>query len=160
MAGETDPVVSYPFSVVIDSVVVDRGVNASGRFTGVSGLQGENDVVVDRRVVGDGKELVQMIPGRVRWSEIIFTKGVTLDMGFWVWRAMVVEGKIEDARANMTVTMYDRNSTAVMHWNFLNAWPSKLSGPSLDSGSGDFALEEMIVQHEGMKRDGSAGDPV
>jgi phage tail-like protein len=159
MAGETDPVVSYPFSVVIDSVVVDRGVNASGRFTSVSGIQGENDVV-DRRVVRDGKELVQMVPGRLRWSEIIFTKGVTLDMGFWVWRELVVLGKIEDARANMTVTMYDRNSTAVMHWNFLNAWPSKVSGPSLDPGSGDFALEEMIVQHDGMKRDGSAGDPV
>jgi len=155
MAPETDPVISYPFSVVIDG-----GVNASGYFTAVSGLQGEN-VVVDHRVVDpDGKELVQMIPGRVKWGEITLKKGVTPDMGFWKWREMVILGNIDEARANMTVTMYDRNHTPVMHWNFLNAWPSKLSGPSLDSGSGDFTVEEMTIQHEGMNRDGSAGYPV
>ncbi|MBA3532171.1 MAG: phage tail protein, partial [Ardenticatenales bacterium] len=69
-------------------------------------------------------------------------------------------GKIDDARANMTVTMYDRNYTPVMHWNFRNAWPSKLAGPTLDSGSGEFSVEDMTIQHEGMNRDGSDGFPV
>ncbi|MSS69988.1 MAG: DUF3421 domain-containing protein [Candidatus Latescibacteria bacterium] len=154
-ARETDPVISYSFSVVIAG-----GVNASGYFTAVSGLQGENDVVTHRVVSPDGKEFVQIIPGRVKWGEVTLKKGVTTDMGFWKWRELVILGKIDDARANMTITMYDRNYTPVMNWTFRNAWPSRLSGPSMDSGSSDFSVEEMTIIHEGMTREGQEGYPI
>lgn len=154
MARETDPAISYQFSVVIDG-----GVNASGYFTEVSGVLAEHDVVEHKVVNAEGKEFIQMIPGRVKWGTVTLKKGVTTDMGFWQWREMVVLGKIDDARANMSVTMYDRNYTPIITWNFRNAWPSKVSGPSLNSGSGDFSVEEIEIAHEGMYRDGSEGYP-
>lgn len=155
MARESDPMVSFNFSVVVDG-----GVNASGYFTEVSGVLAENDVVEHKVVTPDGREFIQMIPGRVKWGEVTLKKGVTTDMGFWTWRELVVLGKIDDARANMTITMYDRNYTPVVSWHFINAWPSKVSGPSLASQSGEFSVEEITIAHEGMKRDGAAGSPL
>ena len=40
----------------------------------------------------------------------------------------------------------------VAQWSFQNAWPSKYSGPALSAkGSGDVAMEELSISHEGLK---------
>ena len=37
-------------------------------------------------------------------------------------------------------------------WDFVNAWPSKVTGPEMKTDSNDFAIEEMVLVHEGLKR--------
>jgi phage tail-like protein len=37
-------------------------------------------------------------------------------------------------------------------WDFVNAWPSKVSGPDIKADGNEFGIEEMTIVHEGMRR--------
>jgi phage tail-like protein len=39
----------------------------------------------------------------------------------------------------------------MMTWNITNAFPIKLTGPSLNSGSSDVAVEEIVFTYEGLE---------
>jgi phage tail-like protein len=48
--------------------------------------------------------------------------------------------------------MMDRERKEAARWDFENAWPSKVTGPSIKSDSNEFGIEEFVLQHEGLKR--------
>ncbi|OQY48085.1 MAG: hypothetical protein B6242_03320 [Anaerolineaceae bacterium 4572_78] len=143
---QSDPLLSYQFTLDVNGI--------TGYFTEVTGLTSEHEVVEHKVVGQNGKELVQMIPGRLKWSEITLKKGVTTSMGFWDWRQLVIDGKTETSRYNCIVSMYDRNYQLAAQWTVVRAWPSKISGPEFKSDSNDFAVEEIALVHEGMRREG------
>ena len=64
----------------------------------------------------------------------------------------VENGKVKDARQNFSVIMIDRDAQDVARWDFTNAWPSKVSGPSVKSDSNEFGIEEVTIVHEGLMR--------
>ena len=147
MARESDPLVGFMFAIKVDGAV-----SVTGYFTEVSGIGSEHEIIEHKVVTDDGHEVVQVIPGRLKWTEVTLKRGITMDMSFWDWRQMVVDGKVAEARSNCSITMFDRNYTAVAQWDFVNAWPSKISGPSIKSDSNEFGLEELTIRHEGMLR--------
>ncbi|HHG84043.1 MAG TPA: phage tail protein, partial [Bacteroidetes bacterium] len=51
----------------------------------------------------------------------------------------------DQARRNITITMLDSNNNPTIVWRVQNAWVSKLSTPSLNSGSSEAAIETMDV---------------
>jgi phage tail-like protein len=65
---------------------------------------------------------------------------------------MVEKGEIGKSRKTCSVIMFDRNYKEIARWNFENAWPSKVSGPSVKSDSNEFGVEEITLVHEGMWR--------
>ena len=77
---------------------------------------------------------------------------VTDNLQVWEWRALVEEGKMKDARKNCSILLFDRNYSTAARWDLTNAWPSKVSGPSFKSDSNEYAVEEITLVHEGMKR--------
>jgi phage tail-like protein len=42
----------------------------------------------------------------------------------------------------------------VARWTFLRALPSKVSGPSLNAKTGEIAIEELHLVHEGLRLEG------
>ncbi|MCA1692276.1 MAG: phage tail protein [Acidimicrobiales bacterium] len=141
---ESDPLIGFTFSLDLGTL--------KAFFTEVSGIGSENEVVEHKVVDEKGHELIQKIPGRLTWEDISLKRGITDTMDLWEWRKQVEEGKLKDARRNGSVVMYDRNYEEVARWDFLNAWPSKVSGPSLDASSTDIGVEEVTIVHEGIKR--------
>jgi phage tail-like protein len=140
-----DPLVGFQFALTVDGV--------TGYFTEVSGIGSENAVATHKVVQPDAKEVTLQVPGRVEWGEITFKRGLTNDLQFWDWRELVVSGLTVDARREVTIEMFDRNYVSVVTWTCYNAWPSKLSGPTIASDSNDFAIEELTIVHEGLTRD-------
>ena len=65
---------------------------------------------------------------------------------------LVEEGKMGDARKNCSIIMMDRNYTPAARWDFTNAWPIKVTGPGVKSDDNSFAVEELVLAHEGLKR--------
>jgi len=130
----------------------------TGYFTEVSGILSESPVATHKVVTPDGgagpKEITMQVPGRTDGSEMTFKRGLTNNIEFWEWRRLVITGQTELARANGSVVMYNRFYQEVRRWNFLNAWPSKISGPQIAADSNDFAIEELTIVHEGMWADG------
>ena len=64
----------------------------------------------------------------------------------------VVQGKIDDARTNCSVIAYSQDNTPIARWEFTDAWPSKVVGPDMDTGSQDYMIEEVTIVHEGLER--------
>ena len=79
-------------------------------------------------------------------------RGITSNLQIWEWRQQVEEGKMNDARKNCSILLYDRNMNVAARWDFINAWPSKVSGPDIKADGNEFGIEEMTIVHEGMRR--------
>ena len=56
------------------------------------------------------------------------------------------------ARKNGSIMMFDQEHNEVARWNFINAWPSKLTTGSLKAGSNDVVTEEATIVMEGFER--------
>jgi phage tail-like protein len=143
--AEKDPLVSSWFGVEFQGQVV-------GAFRECTGLGSENEVVEYKASGQKGEFVIKKVPGRLKWNNITLKRGITDAMDMWQWRKLVEQGKISDARKNGTITMYNQQGDAIAKWNFTNAWPSKLSGPSANAGNNEVAIEELELTHEGYER--------
>lgn len=140
-----DGLISSFFSLEITGKMV-------GAFREVTNLGSENAVVEDKSRGPDGKYIIKKIPGTLKWNDITLKQGITDNMDMWKWRKLVEEGKVDDARANGSIIMYDTAGQAVARWNLLNCWPSKLSGPAGKADGNEIAVQEMTLAHEGYER--------
>lgn len=145
VARATDPLVSFHFAIEIQGQV-------TGYFTECSGLGSEHEVIEHKVVDAQGRELIQKIPGRMKWQDITLKRGITSVVDIWNWRKMVEDGNVEGARKNGSIRMFDQNLKEVARWDFERAWPTKVTGPQLQSDSNAFGIEEMTITHEFLKR--------
>ena len=145
MAGR-DPLVGFHYGIEVQGVV-------NGYFTECSGIGSENELIEHKVVDEKGRESIQKIPGRLKWQDITLKRGITSNMDIWDWRDQIVEGKVDDARKNGSIVMFDQAGDEVARWNFENAWPLKVSGPAMKADSNEFGIEELVITHEGLYRE-------
>ena len=146
MADRKDPLVSFHYAIEVQGVI-------TGYFTECSGIGSEHEVIEHKIVDEKGHEHTQKIPGRIKWDNITLKRGITDNMDIWEWRDQVVQGKVDEARHNGSVIMFDQALNEVARWNFENAWPVKVSGPQVKSDSNEFGVEELVIAHEGLYRE-------
>ena len=128
-----DPLLGFNFMLELEGAL-------AGYFTECSGIGSEHEIVEQKVVDKQGHEIVRKIPGRMKWQDISLKRGITSDLKIWEWRDQLVQGESKDARKNITITMLSRDYKPVAVWHFANAWPSKVSGPSLKSDSNEFGV--------------------
>ena len=145
MADSKDPLVSFHYAIEIQGEV-------TGFFSECSGLGSEHEVIEQKLVDEKGREFIKRIPGRLKWENITLKRGITDKMDIWSWRKMVEEGKVNDARRNGSIVMMDQELKEVARWDFENAWPTKVSGPSLKSDGNEVGVEELVLAHERLWR--------
>jgi phage tail-like protein len=141
-----DPLLGFNFMLKLENEV-------KGYFTECSGIGSEHEVVEQKVVDEGGHEIIRKIPGRLKFTDISLKRGITSDLEIWKWREQAVQGKMSDARKNCSITMMSRDYQPIAVWHFTNAWPSKVSGPSLKSDSNEIGIEELTIVHEGMYRE-------
>ena len=140
-----DPLVSAQFAVEFQGVIV-------GAFQECTGMGSENEVVEYIASGAKGQYVINKVPGRLKWNNITLKRGITDTTDLWQWRKLVEEGKIQEARKNGSIIMFDQSGGEVARWNFTNAWPCKLAGPSPNAGDNAAAIEELEITHEGYER--------
>jgi len=86
---------------------------------------------------------VHQLPGRVRPGKVTLKKGIAGSMELLRWYRDVVNGKISDSERSMSIVMYDSTHEEVMRLNFERAYPVKWSGPSLNMGENNVAIESL-----------------
>jgi phage tail-like protein len=147
MAAERDedPLIGFTFAL-------DLSGKVAGFFTECSGLGSENEVVEHKVVTEKGIEIIIKQPGRLKFNDIVLKRGVTKDMKIWEWRKLVEDGKLKDARTNGSLIMMSRDLQPVARWDFRNAWPSKVTGPTTKSDSNEIGIEEMTIVCEFYER--------
>jgi len=145
MANREDPLVGFHFAVEVQNAV-------TGFFTECSGLGSENEVVEHKVVTEKGQEVVMKIPGRLKWENITLKRGITSSMDIWTWRKQVEDGKVEEARHDGSITMFDQELKPVARWEFKRGWPLKVTGPQPKSDSNEIGIEELTIAHEYITR--------
>lgn len=140
-----DPLVSAFFGVEFQGAI-------EGAFSECTGLGSENEVVEHKAVTDKGKEVIKMVPGRLKWTPITLKRGITDSMDMWTWRGQVESGQIASARKNGSIVMFSAEGKEMARWNLVNAWPSKLTGPTADAATAKIGIEELVLTHEGYKR--------
>ncbi len=146
MARDSDPLIGFHFGLEIG------GGRVAGYFTELSGLGSEHELIEYKILDERGNDVVQNLPGRVKWQPITLKRGVTKLMDMWEWRGKVEAGEVDEALVNGTITMFDQTLNPVARWEFVNAWPSKISGPQLKADGNTIGIEELVIVHEGLKR--------
>ena len=143
--AQRDPLVGFHYAIEVQGIV-------TGYFTECSGIGSEHEIIEHKIVDEKGRESIQKVPGRLKWQDVTLKRGITDAMDIWDWRSLVEQGKMSDARTNCSIIMMDRNYEDVARWDLVNAWPSKVTGPSVKSDSNEFGVEEVTIVHEGMIR--------
>ncbi len=134
-----------PFSVFNFLVDID-GVTQAG-FSECSGLSMETDPIEYRN--GNEDITVRKLPGLKKFGNITFKRGFTKDKALWDWRKKVMDGKTE--RKSGTVTLKNEAREDVMRWNFREAWPRKLDGPTFNAKTNEVAIETLEIVCEGIE---------
>jgi len=144
-AKGSSPYSNYNFIILIDGARI-------GGFSEVSGLSTETDVV-EYREGSDPNAAARKIPGLHKVSDITLKRGIIAgDTSLWDWRQMVVDGDAEGARRSGSIIMYDENNVPMAEWEFKNAWPSKIEGPSLNADGNEVAIESLTLANESLVR--------
>ncbi|MEU0885666.1 phage tail protein [Lentzea sp. NPDC005914] len=146
-ARTVDPPFTGRFKLTIDGLEI-------GAFTEISGLSVQIDV--EELAEGGQNQYTHKLPGRMKWPNLVFKRGITDTDNLFAWFAKcsgdglaAADEKVE--RHHGAITLLDAKGKAVRTWNFVDAFPVKWSGPRLAASSRDAAVEELEVCHCGFK---------
>ena len=96
--------------------------------------------------------------GRGIYSNIVLKRGMLFPAGgavnsdLWSWLQDILSGVRPVRRYDgvIEVRSADRKDT-VATWTFDRGLPSKISGPQLNAKTGEIAIEELTIEHEGLR---------
>ena len=135
-----DPYSTFRFRVEID------GIQQMG-FADVSGL--DVTTSVDSIREGGLNDYVHKLPKWTTQTDLVLKKGLT-DQELWNWYKKIETGE-DVERKNVSVILLDLKGEEAMRWNFIEAYPVKWSGPSLNATStgSSVAFESLTLAHHG-----------
>jgi phage tail-like protein len=162
---------TFRFAVTLTAATSPRPAEpatlGNGYFAECSGLELEADV---REYLEGGRNdgVVRRV-GRAKLSPIVLKRGMfvgsdgaSADPAMWDWITAMTSGTLPIPRYDGLVQVFSANKTReVARWVFTRGLPSKVTGPSLNAKTGEIAIEELHIVHEGLRlaSPGSEGAP-
>jgi phage tail-like protein len=128
----------------------------NGGFQECSGLDIEMDVQ-ELQEGGRNNGVVRRV-GRGKYSPIVLKRGMLFPDGgpvyneLWNWMQGVLDGVRPVARFNGVIEMLAANrARTVATWTFDRGLPQKIAGPQFNAKTGEIAIEELTIMHEGLR---------
>ncbi|MFC1944170.1 phage tail protein [Chloroflexota bacterium] len=125
--------------------------DSKGVFKKCSGISTKNEIVTEQKTK-DGKTIIMKQPGNLSVGDITLERGYTDNMDLFHWRQKIVDGKVAGERKNCTIVLYNHADERVGEFFLEECWPAELSGPELDAGSNDIAIEKVVLACERIER--------
>lgn len=128
---------------------------ADGAFQECRGLEVEMDV--QDYLEGGRNDAVVRRVGRARYQNIVLKRGMFhppaggVDGQLWTWIQDTVGGRRPVRRYDGIVEVMSVGDTVVARWAFDRGLPAKITGPALDARTGEIAIEELHIAHEGLR---------
>jgi phage tail-like protein len=123
-----------------------------GVFREVSGLESETEIVEHKSVDENGNPFTRKVPGHTKWANLSLKRGVDENLELWKWRDQVIKEGPDSARVDGVIELLDYKGSVISTYKFLQGWPIKYSGGTLNATSNEIALEEIQICHEGLER--------
>jgi phage tail-like protein len=139
-----NPYSNFNFILLVDNVVV-------AAFSEISGIDSEN-TPIEYREGADMLNTVRKLPGIEKYSNVTLKRGITGSLALWQWRKDVRDGTSTlPIKKPVTIKLlneqHNENQPA-MTFTLYNAWPTKITGPSLNAKGNDIAIEQLDLAHE------------
>ena len=134
------------------------GTLGSGGFQECTGLEVEMDV--SEFPEGGSNNAVVQRAGRAKYSKLVLKRGMfappggQVDSQLWQWLQDVVDGVRPIRRYDGTIQVLGAAQAVVATWTFSRGLPAKVVGPQLNAKTGDVAIEELHIAHEGLRLGG------
>jgi phage tail-like protein len=126
----------------------------TGGFQTCSGLEIELDVQ-ELQEGGRNDGVIRRV-GRAKFQPITLergmfftTDGAGLDRSIWGWLQSIARGTVPVPRYDGAVRVLDQGQV-IATWTFVRGLPSRVRGPKLDAKTGEIAIEELTIAHEGL----------
>jgi phage tail-like protein len=130
-------------------------VLGNAAFAECSGLDIEMDV--QDYLEGGRNDAVVRRAGRAKYHPLILKRGMVyprgggVDGALWTWMQDVTAGVRPITRYDGIVEVMSVADTVSARWVFTRGLPSKIAGPQLNARTGEIAIEELTIAHEGLK---------
>jgi phage tail-like protein len=129
------------------SFLVTWGSQAKIPFQEVSGLDTETQAIEYRHSNSPAFSTIKM-PGVRKFGNVTMKKGLFVkDNTFWAWYNQIKMNTI--ARVTVVIQLLDEKGNPSMTWTLANAWPTKISAPTLKSDGNEVAIQMIEIAHEG-----------
>ena len=132
------------------------GKLGDGGFQECTGLQIDMDV--HEITEGGRNDGTVRLVGRGKYTNIVLKRGMVYPVGgtavseIWAWLQGVLSGQRPLVRYDGVIEVLNASSGAVTAtWVFDRGLPAKVSGPTLNAKSGEIAIEELTIAHEGLR---------
>lgn len=140
----SDPALSVCFSVTIDQ-------HDLGAFMTCDGLAVE--VAVEQREEGGNNLFVHQLPGRIKYTNVKFTRPVNADSAkVRDWLAGMSGGV---SRTTAEIVAMTSDGQPVASWGLTGVIPVKWQGPSFSLDSPKVATETLELAHHGFLSSGA-----
>lgn len=146
---------TFRFRVVLMSTGTPRRQIGDGGFQECTGLEIEHDV--QEYLEGGRNDGVIRQIGRAKYSNIVLKRGMLfspegeLDRSLWRWVQDMVSGVRPARRCDGLIEVYRKGTEPVAAWEFNRGLPAKIRGPELNAKTGEVAIEELHIAHEGLR---------
>jgi phage tail-like protein len=126
-----------------------------GAFQECSGL--EVDLDVQEYYEGGSNDAVVRRVGRAKYQNIVLKRGMfygdsgSVNTALWSWLQGVAGGLRPVTRYDGTIQVMSVGDTVAATWTFDRGLPAKIKGPELYARTGDVAIEELTIAHEGLR---------
>jgi phage tail-like protein len=127
---------------------------ADGAFQECSGLAVDLDV--QELVEGGRNNGVIRRVGRARYAPIVLRRGMfysgdAVNRDLWTWFEDVASGVRPVRRYDGIVEVMSVGEKVVARWLFERGLPARIAGPQLNAKTGEVAIEELHIAHEGLR---------
>jgi|SRR5579859_256826 phage tail-like protein len=140
-------------------------------FQECSGLTMEREVTPVRE--GGTNDFEWLLPGQLTYPPVTLKRGITYNRELWRWfrwgmldgqvwgfntvpgASMAIsllksQGVIVPAGTSMSIVLGTVDGKVARHWDLIGVIPTKWTGPEMQAGSGEVAIETLEVRHQGI----------
>jgi phage tail-like protein len=129
----------------------------TGGFQECTGLEIEMDIQ-EYQEGGRNNGTVRRV-GRAKYQPLLLKRGMffrtdgdgQVDTALWHWMQRVVNGERPVARYDGVIHVMGADNTLRATWMFDRGLPAKIRGPELNAKTGEIAIEELTIAHEGLR---------
>lgn len=143
MAANPDFLASFYFGLQI------LGDGSDAAFQEVSGLSKE--MGVEEVMSGGGNFFKYRLPTGTTYPNLVLKRGVTTDMSpLLTWCKMTLEGglSVPIKTQSLLLQLFNEDGQASITWNFVGAYPVKLTMGDLKSQDSNIAIETMEFAYQ------------
>jgi phage tail-like protein len=130
-----------------------------GGFQECSGLEVEMDIQ-EYQEGGRNDGVIRRV-GRAKYQNLVLKRGMFygasggVNRDLWNWLQGVVAGERPVARYDGIIEVMSVGETVAATWVFTRGLPARIRGPELNAKTGEVAIEELHIAHEGLRLVGS-----